>query len=303
MKSNTRLIVTIIVLAVVVLCLVTLVVYSLYQTAFTAEPLATVDVEVAIAQTVAAIPTKTLAPSSTPEPTNSPTPTVPPTDRPTRTPVATYTPIPTFPTRTPFPTGVAKAPGRNPGDQYGEPTFIDRFETADNWTLFDNGCFRSVVNNDHYVMTGKLAPSGLCWEVTWPRIQDFYLEAIVKANACEGRDRYGIFFRGPTASSGYFFGLTCDQEYFLIKWDGENRESTLLVDYTPYENIQFAGQYNRLGVHAAGHQLSLYINGSQVERVFDDSYLNAGLIGLFISPDVTAGFIVEFDQLAYWAIE
>ena len=215
----------------------------------------------------------------------------------------TYTPIPTFPTRTPLPTGVAKAPGRNPADEYGEPTFQDLFETAGNWTLFDNACFRSEVKDDHFVIAGQLAPSGLCWEVTWPRIQDFYVETIVRTTACEGRDRYGLFFRGPTASSGYFFGLTCDQEYFLIKWDGEARESTLLVDYTRYENIQFAGQYNRLGVHAAGNQLSLYINGSRVDRVIDDSYLGAGLLGFFISPDVTAGMTVEFDELAYWGLE
>ncbi|MBN1666437.1 MAG: hypothetical protein JW862_05095 [Anaerolineales bacterium] len=286
----------------VILILGVLVVYNLYNTLNTSQPMATIDVQAAIAQTVAALPTKTPPPTQTPVPI-TPTPSITPTERPTRTPLPSITPIPVLATRTPFPTGIAASPERNPRERFDEPTFIDLFETADNWTLFDTACFRSVVQNDHYVMTGKFVPSGLCWEVTWPRIQDFYVETRVKVNACEGQDRYGLFFRGPNARSGYFFGLTCEQEYFLTKWDGEARQSEQLIDYTEFENIQFAGQYNTLGVWANGPQLGLYINGFLITEIRDESYTGAGLLGFFLSTDVTADLTVEFDELAYWILE
>jgi hypothetical protein len=162
-------------------------------------------------------PAPTLAATATSQP--SPTP-LPPTETPvpaTETPTATSLP----PTPTPI--------SGDPAVVLGHPSGLDTFDTANNWTLYDNACFKSEISGGFFVMSAKGMPQASCWEVSWPMIQNYYAETLVKMPAtCQAEDRFGLFFRTPDNVSGYLLGLMCDGRYSMTAWDGQT--TTVLAE-------------------------------------------------------------------------
>ena len=150
-------------------------------------------------------------------------------------------------------------------------------------------------------MTSKKANSYENWSMAWPVLTDFYLEITgTTGDSCSGKDRYGMIFRAPDPEQGYLVGISCDGNYRVRTWDGENFEE--LVGWQPSEHILTGkDQTNRLGVMADGSKLSVYINGHLVEEIQDDTY-SKGSFGTFIAADNTPGFTVSVSEAAYWDI-
>jgi hypothetical protein len=260
----------------------------------------TLDINTAIAEAASAF-------TATPAvPTDIPTSTLTPSPRPTRTALPTWTATNTprpFPTRTPIPSITPTRATEKPGEGLGDPTWIDEFKNDDYWTLFDDECFKTDIRNGKYVQTTKRVPAGVCWEVTWPKIQDFYLETVARVpGECAERDRYGIFFRGADTRRGYMFGITCKQEYWLSFWNSETYQRETLIDYTVNDKIKIGpGEANKLGIQTSGDRITLYINDAMIAEVYDSTYIDRGLVGFFIGAEITPAFTVEYDYLAYWA--
>ena len=83
----------------------------------------------------------------------------------------------------------------DPAAALGKPNGQDTFDNANNWTLFDSQCFKSEIKNGKYYMTAKGVQNFSCWEVSWPMIQNFYLEVQAEApQACSASDAYGVLF-------------------------------------------------------------------------------------------------------------
>lgn len=282
---------------IVILIVGFLFVYLLFIRPLAVAP--TPDIETIVAETLSAVETQSPA-TNTPPPPPEPAATL--TERPTLTP--TTVPSPTV-TRTPFPT---PSPTLNPEDPtivMGPSTWQDEFTSDTNWTLFDDACFKSEVENEQFVMTSQTMPSATCWEVTWPRIADFYLETTANTTGeCSGTDRYGLFFRAPDPSQGYLFGLSCDGRYAFARWDPEENEWNYLIDFTASERINAGpNQTNRIGVMAIDELYGLYINGYLVDEIEDDVLTESGLFGFFIGSSETEDFQVRYDQIAYWDVE
>ena len=255
----------------------------------------TLDINTAIANVQDAF-------TSTPFRTASPTLTF--TPRPTRTRLPTWTVTntpPPLPTRTPIPSITPTFASSDPEVGMGEPSWRDDFDTDTYWTFFDDNCFKTQIIGEKYIQTTKRVPAGACWEVTWSKIQDFYLETVATVTSgCAERDRYGIYFRGSNSQqSGYLFGITCKQEYWLSYWDGETYQRKTIVDYTVSDKIKM-GEPNKLAVLATGDRIVLYINNAMVEEVYDSTFTGKGPIGFFIGAEITPAFTVEYDYLAYW---
>ncbi len=282
-------------LVVVIACLVGFVlVYTLYFQPQTVEPLPNIDT--VVAATLSAYETQN-------PPTNTPVSTSVPPNTNTPLPTRTATVVPTAtPTRTPFPSPSVTMSPDDPREILGPPTWKDEFKSASNWTLFDDACFQTRIENDKFIMNSKTAPSATCWEVTWPRIADFYLETIARTtDECSKADRYGMIFRAPDPSQGYLFGYTCDGRYAMARWDPEEKQWDWLVDFEPSDLINVGpNQVNRIGVMANGDRYGLYINGSLVDEVEDDRFTESGLFGYFIGAAETIEFTVEYDEIAYW---
>ena len=302
MNTKNRIVWLIVILLLALVCVLAIAIALVSQSNRSQSGLSTVDVAQAVAETVDALPD---TPTGVPSPTRSVTPRPTKTHRPTSTLADTSTPLPSrtpFPSKTPLPSATATQITDTLKTALGTPMWEDTFKNAGNWALVDDECFTSEIIDGRYRMTSKHVPSSTCWEVSWPRIKNYYLQVTIRMpGECSGRDRAGLYFRAPDLKNGYFFGLTCGGEYWLSKWDGDAKVSAFLVEFTSSDNIAAGpGKANVLGVLANNDHIYLYINEKLEVEVVDDTYPDAGMIGFFIAAQETANFSIEFDNLAYW---
>ena len=222
----------------------------------------------------------------------------PPTEAPPPTEVPTATQVPS-PTPSPTPEPIEG----DPADLLGEPEGIDTFDTKTNWTLFDNDCFKSEIIDGVFRMTSKGVEGIICWEVSWPEIDHFYVDTTVfMPDDCQANDRFGMLFRAPDNFRGYQYGLTCDGKYTLTLWDGER--TTVLVEPTQSDVINVGlDAVNRLGVAAHGSSYDLFVNGVFLTEVIDSTFTAPGKLGYFVRASTNNGFVVEYDNLAVWLLE
>ncbi len=202
---------------------------------------------------------------------------------------------PQGPTPTPIP--------GDPEQELGNPDGRDDFSNENNWTLFDNKCFKSEIVDQQYVMTAKGEPGFSCWEVSWPSVQDYYLQTnLMMPENCAPDDRFGLFIRTPDLKQGYLVGLTCDGRLAMTRWDGQ--ETHVLVDFVTSPQINTGpGVTNRLGVIANGSSYALYVNGHLLAEAGDASYVDEMRFGYFVRAATEDGFTVKFDDMAIWLIE
>ncbi len=200
-------------------------------------------------------------------------------------------------------TPTPQPPSGDPAVFLGDPDGQDDFKNANNWTLFDSECFKSEIDGGQYVMTAKGVQGMSCWEVSWPLLENFYLETEVQMpDTCDQQDRFGILFRAPDNNRGYLYGLNCAGQYSLSKWDGQ--QTTLLAGPTSNSAITSeSNKNNRIGVVASGPDYYLYANGEYLDHVQDATFLQPGKIGFFVNAATQNSFTVKFDNLKVWVLE
>jgi len=190
----------------------------------------------------------------------------------------------------------------DPAAALGKPSGQDTFDNANNWTLFDSQCFKSEIKNGKYYITAKGSKDFSCWEVTWPMIQNFYLEVEAQTpQSCSPNDAYGVLFRAPDNYRGYLYGLTCDGRYYLNVFDGQTTTQLIKPSTNPAILVG-AGKVNRIGVVAYGAQYQLYANGVYLNQAVDSTYLDPGKIGFFVRAATTQPYTVAFDNLKVWQL-
>ena len=191
----------------------------------------------------------------------------------------------------------------DPRSDLGEPTWQDPFEVEDNWPLYEDAHVRFGIAGGRLTMTSLTTENWDGWMLTWPEIDDFYLEGSFTPGSCEGVDRYGLMIRAqPSAQGyvGYLFSVSCDGRYSLREWDGT--VFTDLVAWTASERILAPeGGTTRLGVWADGETLRLYADGALLAEARDGTYSD-GMFGVFIAAVQTAGFQARVDEVAYWLL-
>lgn len=239
----------------------------------------------------AAAPTEALQPTDTPAPTQPP---APPTAAPTQPQPTATQPAPTAaPSATPV--------SSDPKASLGSPTWQETFVNETNWSFSKDKHSQMGVENDKLVMVAFNADSFDSWALTWPKTNDFYVEMTVTTGKCSGLDRYGLMVRAPSeADRGYLFGVSCDGHYSFRLWNG--KKYTRLVDWTASDKILTGkGQTNRIGVKGVGDKYSLYVNGSFLTTVTNDTY-EGGHFGVFVAAAQTPDFTATVSEIDYWAL-
>jgi hypothetical protein len=180
----------------------------------------------------------------------------------------------------------------------GIPAWTDTFASSANWAEFDNECYRSEIRDGRFWMDAKGNVSLFCWELTWPQVNDFYLESLARPEGeCAEGGTYGLFLRGPDTSRGYLFGLTCEDQFGMYVWTGEN--GALILPPEASENLQ-VGEENRIGILADGNYFSLYLNGVLQTQIYDATFPDGLRIGFFIRTPAGEVTQASFDNLTYW---
>jgi uncharacterized protein YgiM (DUF1202 family) len=219
-----------------------------------------------------------------------------PTEAPTAEPQPTDTPVPT-----PTPTMVPVE--GDPATLLGEPDGVDTFDSKGNWTMFDNDCFKSEIVDGRFWMESKGMAGIICWEVSWPLIENFYIETeVYMPETCQPNDRFGMLFRAPDNFRGYQYGLTCDGQYYMSSWDGE-KTSVIIEPARSEAIIAGPGQMNRIGVVAFGSEYLLYGNGTLLAGAQDTTFTEEGKIGYFVRATTEDGFLTSYDNLKVWSLD
>jgi len=223
------------------------------------------------------------------------------TTAPTATKAATKPPEPT---ETPLPEMTpTSTPEADPRQELGNSAWGAVFEDdTQTWFQYDHENGSAEVRDSKLVLTSKKANGFDNWSMSYQRMTDFYLElGFTTGPECSGKDRFGIFFRAPESTMGYLYNVSCDGNYQVREWNGE--EFTQLVGWTPNQYIvQGPDVEHRLGVWAEGDQYKLYVNGFQIGEFTDDTYVAESTFGAAHAAAETEGFTVDVTEARVWAL-
>jgi hypothetical protein len=193
-------------------------------------------------------------------------------------------------------------PEADPRSELGSSAWGAVFDDGtETWHQFDNDQSNSELQDGKLVLTSKKANSFDAWTMSYPKMDDFYLEVVFETGEqCAGKDRYGILFRAPDNTQGYLYNVACDGSYQLRIWDGE--QFTDLINWTVDGQIAKGPDVTqRVGVWAEGDHLLLYVNGFQVGEARDAAFLD-GTFGVNIAAAENAGFTVDVIEAKTWDI-
>ncbi len=196
----------------------------------------------------------------------------------------------------------------DPAQALGQPVWNNPLDNGQSFGLGSSGYsddYSSIyVSGSRMILTSHLASAGWkSWRLTDRYLANYYLEGTFMASACSGLDSYGLVYRVPDYSSGfgYYFGISCDGRYSLLRWDSNG--STYIVPWTTNPEINVgSNQTNRIGVMVNGAIYSLYVNGKKLQDVNDGSFMTDTKLGIFIAAFETPDFTVSLDQINQWEI-
>ncbi len=227
------------------------------------------------------------------------------TATPENTATAENTATPEAPTATltstemPSVTPTATLADTDPALTLGEPDWVDTMDDGDNWPKGETDYASIAFESGYMKITSKTAQSG--WYLTWPKIENFYLEVKVQSPNATGTDHYGLMFRVPDThknDQGYLFGINANGEYSLRLWDQPSMQYlknwTASSMITPGKDV-----LNTVGIMAKDGTLTFYINGQKVDEIVDNTYAQGGF-GIYVTGINADNMAVWVDQIRYW---
>jgi hypothetical protein len=248
------------------------------------------------------LPARTSTPTITPTPTATIEGAPPVSDSPPEAPGTTPEASPTiFITLTP-----PGMPTRHPDDpsiRFGEPDWVDSFESSDNWGTYQTDRSSLSIRGGQLLYTMLETGIGPTWALSWPEVTNGYLEVLAQTpQQCSGKDAFGLVFRAPDADQGYRFELFCDGGYRLVAFS-PNAIQTLAGGLEHTAINAGPNQINRLGVWAENKVIVIYVNGVGLAGLEDSTFRAAGRFGFTITAENTAPFTMVFDELRFWTFE
>ena len=259
-------------------------------------------VDTMVAQTVAAQVNQTppaVDPADNTQPTDSPqqpTAETPPTAEPT----ATFTPEPSI---TPEPTDTPEPPPSAVSElNLGSPDATYSFDKAGTFFTYSAADSKVEIKNGKLLFTIFDKIGWTIWSFSALELKDYFFEINVSMpDNCKGKDRGGIIFgtKPGDTDEGINYQVSCDGYYRLFIFDGV--DTIHLVPWTENNLVnEGPNSTNRLGVLHEDNKITLYINGSKLTTVTDDTYVGTGRIGINMGVDDHDNVTISFDDAAYW---
>ncbi|MFQ6100351.1 MAG: protein kinase [Anaerolineae bacterium] len=230
-------------------------------------------------------------PPSTPVPAAvQPSATASPT--PTQHPVSTSTP---YPTNTPRPTDTPH-PTDTPTPETGGTLFQDDFgDSGSGWEVEDYEGGSIGYKDGVYFIRGE-DKGYYYFGVAGRSFADTVIEVDATQITAPANDNnhYGVGCRIQSNNHGYFFRLSGDGYYAILKEMGE--EDEWLVDWTQSTAIHQGNETNHIRAVCDGDYLALFVNGELLAEA-EDSAFNEGDIGLAAGTFEDEPTEIHFDNL------
>ncbi len=203
---------------------------------------------------------------------------------------------------------IAALPGQVPVDPCADDSALlrDEFDdpTAENrcgWVLFDEGS-EVVELLDGTLQIVASSPGNAAITHTPDTFTDVEINVQTRQVSGPNDNAYGIICRYVDEDNFYMFLISGDGFYAIAKFEsGTNRVQYLTgeePDHFMYSEdlVNVGAATNRLAVRCQDNQLSLTVNGLEVETVIDNTH-TSGRIGLVASVFEPERLEVQFDNV------
>ena len=212
------------------------------------------------------------------------------------------------PTLTPKITSTPTVSPDDPRLTLGTATYTNSFNDASTdgsafglKTPIKDDAITFSIKNGSLLMTSFRLKGGPRWRLAYQTPRNLYLEGTFKTVSCQGADYYGLVYREPAYDNGigYYFGISCDGKYYLMRYDGSDPH--VLVDWTADPAIlSGSNQENRIGVMVKDDQMSLYINGKLITKTSNDVLKEKGHFGVFQYAVEDPNMTVQVEEINEW---
>jgi hypothetical protein len=139
-------------------------------------------------------------------------------------------------------------------------------------------------------------PDWLVWAGRGKRFSDVDIDVEVRQTVGSNDGNYGLLCRFSEPTRFYYFSITGDGYYAILKVDGDVTEVLTGLGYLPSRVILTDGQPNSIRAVCEGDVLTLFVNGEQVARVRDDA-LPRGDVGMAVGAGPSGSIRVHFDDI------
>lgn len=165
----------------------------------------------------------------------------------------------------------------------GGALFADDFSGDQNcgWELYaQNGASTELANGDLVISTSQ--PGQIWWTNPGKEFADTVI--LVDTQVLDGPDdnALGVICRYQDSENYYVFLISGDGYYAIGRYQSGSDQITYLTgggEYTPSEAINQGTAVNQLQVSCVGNDLTLAVNGVELEQVTDTAFAN-GDVGL-----------------------
>jgi|GEM_PF-4000032 len=162
----------------------------------------------------------------------------------------------------------------------------------------DDGSF-SIASNGNYILESFDVEFAVLETSHGPVVNDFYMEVDVIPGECGATDALFAVDVRNTVDGAYYFFVSCDLEYWsanVFVGDGLQNITEGFIDSPPtdYDSVQ------TISILAQGNQLTLYLDGIELTRIVDSTYIE-GIIGFAMLTEAITRF--EIDAIRIWEIQ
>ena len=139
-------------------------------------------------------------------------------------------------------------------------------------------------------------PDWLVWASRGKRFSDVDIDVEVRQMSGAADGNFGLLcrFSGPTQF--YYFSITGDGYYAILRVDGDGTEVLTGAGYLPSQAILTGGEPNVIRAVCEGDRLTMYINSEVVASVSDDG-LTRGDVGMAVGAGPSGSIRVHFDGI------
>jgi S1-C subfamily serine protease len=172
----------------------------------------------------------------------------------------------------------------------GEALFFDDFSDAESGWSTPAGQTHAVYYDKGQLVIDVNVEDTLVWSVLEQEYADVDFQVETTRLGGPYDNAFGMMLRAQDQDNFYLVEISSDGFYRIGLF--ENNEWISLVDWTKTDLIDLGGK-NSMAVEAHANRITLYLNGVQADRVYDDTF-SSGLLGLVAhslsEPYVSMGF-------------
>lgn len=179
------------------------------------------------------------------------------------------------------------------GSTRAQYTFDDG---AGAWDVFSTPGQEAAFVAAQGTLNGAVIPNrGYVWSLSHTRLSDVAIEATVQQTQGIEGNGFGVMCRADAQGNGYYFVISSQGGYAILKGNAATGKQTRLVDWQRSDAIKTGMETNKLQAVCVNDYLSFSINGTFVAEARDKEF-SSGDIGAVVAA-VDKPVWVSFDNI------